>query len=62
MIIIIFIYVCSLALQCPYCNNEYDMEAIEQQLINTAQQKSMAFVLQDVSCTKCRGVSKDYFA
>lgn len=38
------------------------MEAIEQQLINTAQQKSMAFVLQDVSCTKCRGVSKDYFA
>lgn len=37
------------------------MEAIEQLLISTAQQKSMAFVLQDVSCAKCRGVSIPFF-
>lgn len=45
-----------MALQCPYCHNEYDMQAIEQLLITNAQEKSMAFVLQDVACSKCKGV------
>ena len=50
----------SIALQCPYCRNEYDMQAIEQMLITNAQEKSMAFVLQDVACSKCQGVSVNY--
>ena len=33
------------------------MQAIEQMLITNAQEKSMAFVLQDVVCSKCQGVS-----
>ena len=33
------------------------MQAIEQLLITNAQEKSMASVLQDVTCTKCLGVS-----
>ena len=33
------------------------MQDIEQMLISNAQEKSMAFVLQDVACSKCLGVS-----
>jgi hypothetical protein len=33
------------------------MQAIEQMLITNVQEKSMAFVLQDLACSKCQGVS-----
>ena len=53
-----FVLFCfSITLQCPYCRNEYDMQAIEQLLITNVQEKSMASVLQDVVCSKCNGVS-----
>lgn len=38
------------------CGSEYDMDFIEIQLIDMVQKLSMAFVLQDLKCTKCRGV------
>ncbi|XP_028400533.1 DNA polymerase epsilon catalytic subunit A-like [Dendronephthya gigantea] len=52
----------AIALQCPYCQNEYDMQDIEQMLISNAQDKSMAFVLQDVACSKCLGVKDQNIA
>ncbi|KAK3734408.1 hypothetical protein QZH41_010067, partial [Actinostola sp. cb2023] len=42
---------------CPNCQNEYDMDAIEHQLITAVQKRSMAHVLQDLKCAKCGGVS-----
>ena len=51
-----------ITLQCPYCRNEYNMQAIEQMLITNAQEKSMAFVLQDVVCSKCQGVKETNMA
>ena len=33
------------------------MDLIETQLIDMVQKQSMAFVLQDLKCVKCRGVS-----
>ena len=38
------------------CGSEYDMDFIEIQLIDMVQKLSMAFVLQDLKCTKCSGV------
>ena len=38
------------------CGGEYDMDLIETQLIDMVQKQSMAFVLQDLKCVKCRGV------
>ena len=39
------------------CGSEYDMDFIESQLIDMVQKQSMAFVLQDLKCGKCLGVS-----
>ena len=39
------------------CSSEYDMDFIESQLIDMVQKQSMAFVLQDLKCGKCHGVS-----
>ncbi|CAL1540665.1 unnamed protein product, partial [Lymnaea stagnalis] len=41
---------------CPQCRSEYDSSEIEQTLVDVLQRKSMAYVLQDLSCYKCRGV------
>ncbi|KAL9963852.1 hypothetical protein ACROYT_G027403 [Oculina patagonica] len=38
------------------CGSGYDMDFIESQLIDMVQKQSMAFVLQDLKCIKCRGV------
>lgn len=38
------------------CGGEYDMDFLETQLIDMVQKQSMAFVLQDLKCVKCRGV------
>lgn len=42
---------------CSNCENFYNRELIEQGLIDAVQRRSMAFVLQDLVCTKCHGVS-----
>ncbi|EDO36342.1 predicted protein, partial [Nematostella vectensis] len=42
--------------QCPNCLNEYNMEAIEHQLISAVQKRSMGYVLQDLKCVKCKGI------
>lgn len=39
------------------CASEYDMDLIETQLIDMVQKQTMSFVLQDLKCVKCRGVS-----
>ncbi|BFZ25729.1 hypothetical protein BsWGS_28768 [Bradybaena similaris] len=41
---------------CPQCNTAYDSAEIEQNLVDALQRKSMACVLQDLSCRKCGGV------
>ncbi|KAH9489960.1 hypothetical protein Btru_036333 [Bulinus truncatus] len=41
---------------CPHCHSEYDSLEIEQTLVDVVQRKSMAYVLQDLSCCKCKGV------
>jgi len=48
---------CSGVWSCTQCNTPYDLDEIEQSLIEAAQRKSMAYVLQDLSCEKCKGVS-----
>ena len=42
---------------CSNCNSIYNPDVIEQGLIDAVQRRSMAFVLQDLVCTKCHGVS-----
>ncbi|XP_031567678.1 DNA polymerase epsilon catalytic subunit A-like [Actinia tenebrosa] len=46
----------SASCHCPNCQNEYDMDAIEHQLISAVQKRSMAYVLQDLKCAKCKGI------
>ena len=42
---------------CSHCGTPYNRDLIEQSLLDTVQKRSMSFVLQDLVCTKCRGVS-----
>ena len=42
---------------CSHCNAPYSSSRIEQLLIHRVQKQSMAFILQDVSCVKCKLVS-----
>ena len=44
------------AWRCSHCGNTYDMPSIEQCLIDAVQRRSMAFVLQDLVCSKCHQV------
>ena len=39
--------------QCPLCETSYSSNEIEYQLINLAQNRSMAYVLQDLQCDRC---------
>lgn len=38
------------------CGSEYDMDFLETRLIDMVQKQSVAFILQDLKCVKCRGV------
>lgn len=42
---------------CVQCKAPYDMEEIEDTLLDAIHRKSMAFILQDLKCVKCNGVS-----
>eukprot|EP00043_Microstomoeca_roanoka_P015073 m.150253 g.150253 ORF g.150253 m.150253 type:complete len:2376 (-) comp16169_c0_seq1:102-7229(-) len=44
------------AWRCTECMNQYDREAIEQQLIDHVNQKMMMYQLQDLRCIKCKQV------
>ncbi|XP_035661114.1 DNA polymerase epsilon catalytic subunit A-like [Branchiostoma floridae] len=44
------------AWQCCHCGSQYDVDAIEHSLVSSLHKKSMAFVLQDLQCLKCKGV------
>jgi len=45
--------------QCPECQNAYDRDAIERELLETVKRRSMAYQLQDLVCSKCRMVKMD---
>ena len=47
---------------CMQCETAYDMVEIEHLLVDALQRKAMASVLQDLKCTKCKGVSRAYRA
>ena len=44
------------AWSCVQCKANYDLDEIEQSLIDAVERKSMGFVLQDLKYTKCNGV------
>lgn len=46
---------------CIQCKTEYDIQEIEQSLIDAVNRTSMAYVLQDLKCGKCQGVSLALF-
>lgn len=50
--------VCSATWACVQCKTLYDLEEIEQSLLDAVHRKSMAYVLQDLECEKCHGVSQ----
>jgi len=41
---------------CPECETDYDVDEVETALVTTLQQRSAAFQLQDLYCTKTRDV------
>ena len=45
---------------CIHCKTEYDLDDIEQSLIEAVHKKSMAYVLQDLECIKCKQVSDTF--
>ncbi|XP_041470272.1 DNA polymerase epsilon catalytic subunit A-like isoform X2 [Lytechinus variegatus] len=42
--------------QCIQCQSEYDVSSIEASLVEALQKASMAYTLQDLSCSKCHQV------
>ncbi|XP_048254478.1 DNA polymerase epsilon catalytic subunit A-like isoform X1 [Haliotis rufescens] len=44
---------------CVQCRAEYDVEEIEQSLVDAVHRKSMAYILQDLKCIKCKGVKEN---
>ena len=44
------------AWSCVQCKTEYDLSEIEQNLVDAINRKSMAYVLQDLTCVKCHQV------
>jgi len=42
---------------CSHCGNEYNALVIEQRLVEAVQRLSLSYVLQDLQCTRCQGVS-----
>jgi len=43
---------------CGECENPYEPEAIESDLVKLAQRRALAFQLQDVQCAKCKAVKR----
>lgn len=44
--------------KCPLCETIYDNKEIEFLLINILNRKSMAYVLQDLQCSKCLEIKR----
>ncbi|XP_018009711.1 DNA polymerase epsilon catalytic subunit A isoform X2 [Hyalella azteca] len=44
--------------QCPVCKSNYDTSAIEHQLLSVLYNSSLALVLQDVQCARCKQVKQ----
>ncbi|XP_015190647.1 PREDICTED: DNA polymerase epsilon catalytic subunit A isoform X2 [Polistes dominula] len=44
--------------KCPLCETVYDNKEIEFLLINTFNRKSMAYILQDLQCSKCLEIKR----
>eukprot|EP00039_Didymoeca_costata_P008145 m.108515 g.108515 ORF g.108515 m.108515 type:complete len:2231 (-) comp13968_c0_seq1:73-6765(-) len=44
---------------CEECGNSFDIHAIEQNLIEQVQTRSLAYQLQDLTCSKCHMVKQD---
>ena len=49
-------YIFRAAWSCVQCKTEYDLSEIEQNLVDAINRKSMAYVLQDLTCVKCHQV------
>ncbi|KYN13843.1 PREDICTED: DNA polymerase epsilon catalytic subunit A [Trachymyrmex cornetzi] len=45
--------------KCPNCDASYDNTEIEFSLIDKLNRKSMAYVLQDLQCRKCKEIKRD---
>jgi hypothetical protein len=43
--------------RCPHCQNRYDVDRIEQLLVESVQRALTRYALQDSRCCKCRRVS-----
>ncbi|KAK5871426.1 hypothetical protein PBY51_004310 [Eleginops maclovinus] len=43
---------------CSNCQTQYDTESIEMALVEALQKKMMSYTLQDLVCTKCKGVKE----
>lgn len=43
--------------RCPHCQNRYDVDRIEQLLVESVQRTLTRYALQDVRCLKCRRVN-----
>ncbi|ESO90687.1 hypothetical protein LOTGIDRAFT_217825 [Lottia gigantea] len=41
---------------CIQCHLEYDISEIEQSLLEAINRKSMSYILQDLKCSKCKGI------
>jgi len=54
------LYSCRKYWSCPRCDSPYPTTKIEQLLVRDLQKLSMGFVLQDLSCTKCKLVSRSF--
>ncbi|KAA0145618.1 hypothetical protein FNF28_07844 [Cafeteria roenbergensis] len=44
---------------CPRCNTDYDRDEVEMALVDTLQQRSAAYQLQDLYCAKSRAIRTD---
>lgn len=44
---------------CVQCKAPYDMDEIEDTLLDAIHRKSMAFILQDLKCVKCNGIKEN---
>ncbi|KAK2837309.1 hypothetical protein Q5P01_014521 [Channa striata] len=43
---------------CSNCQAQYETESIEMALVEALQKKLMSYTLQDLVCTKCKGVKE----
>ncbi|XP_048467692.1 DNA polymerase epsilon catalytic subunit A [Rhincodon typus] len=43
---------------CTNCQTEYDSDSIEMELVEALKKKMMAYTLQDLVCSKCKGIKE----